>query len=63
MSTWYTDEYAKAVHEKIKTQLAGAFAEITPGYELSHIGVNRDFATDEVRIVLHLQPSIHRRLP
>jgi hypothetical protein len=53
---WFADEHAKRVHGELHAALRPIIAQLCPGHELSHFGINRDFVTDEVRLVLHLNP-------
>lgn len=53
---WYADEHARRVHALIKEHLAKMTDQMFPGYELSHMGINRNNNTEEVQLVLHLNP-------
>ena len=53
---WYNDQHAKRVHAAMQEELSRVIASMCPGHELSHFGINRDPHTDEVRIMLHLNP-------
>lgn len=59
--TWYADEAAKQVHAAFQEGLRHMLAQLMPGYELSHMGVNKienapPCREPEVRIILHLNP-------
>jgi hypothetical protein len=58
MSTrWFTDASAQAQHRQIADHLKPMVASMLgPGYELSHLGINKDEATGEVLLRLHLNP-------
>ena len=54
--TWYNDPYAKELHNRMAEEMESIIAKMCPGYELSHMGVNRNFDTEEVILKLHLNP-------
>ena len=54
--TWYADESARRMHKILSDEMAHIIARLCPGHELSHMGINRDFVTEEVQIHLHLNP-------
>lgn len=56
MTKWFNDEVAQRVHAHTAKLLEGVIAELCPGYELSHMGVNRNDTTEEVVLKLHLNP-------
>lgn len=53
---WFTDEAARRTHLRAQELLSRFVAEMCPGYELSHMGINRNNETNEVQIRLHLNP-------
>ncbi len=55
-SKWYADEHARRVHAAMSEALRDVIAKLCPGYELSHMGINRNDVTEEVQIRLHLNP-------
>ena len=55
--TWYNDEYAEQVHNQMADAMVTIIAQICPGYELSHMGVKRDYDSQEVILKLHLNPK------
>lgn len=55
--TWYNDPYAKELHNRMSEEMEPIIAKMCPGYELSHMGVNRNFDTEEVILKLHLNPK------
>lgn len=58
MSThWFADAYAQEQHRRMAEHLKPTIAGLLgPGYELSHLGVNKDPMTGEVVLRLHLNP-------
>lgn len=54
---WFADASAYEQHAKIASHLKPIIAKLLgPGYELSHLGVNKNDATGEVVLKLHLNP-------
>lgn len=54
---WFSDDYARQQYEQIRRHLEPLVCRfLGPGYELSHLGVNRDEASGEVVLRLHLNP-------
>ena len=54
---WYADAFAQAQHARIAEHLRPMIAQfLGPGYELSHLGVNRNEDSGEVVLKLHLNP-------
>ena len=51
---WYNDQAAKIAYDRVKAAIETPVAELFPGYELSHLGINRNNDTEEVIIKLHL---------
>jgi hypothetical protein len=57
MIKWYTDASAKEQHARIAEHLRPMIAQfLGPGYELSHLGINKNDTTGEVVLRLHLNP-------
>lgn len=52
--TWYNDRESKIAYDLIKKHLETMVATMFPGHELSHVGINRNFESEEVIIKLHL---------
>lgn len=53
---WYNDREAEIVYQLTKEKLSKFVADMYPNHELSHMGINRDYDTEEVVIKLHLNP-------
>ncbi len=53
---WFADQSARIVHLRAQKLLEPFVAELCPGHELSHMGINRNDITQEVVLVLHLNP-------
>lgn len=53
-TTWYNDQSAKIAYDNMRSKLDPFVIEMFPEYELSHVGFNRDFDTEEITIKLHL---------
>lgn len=51
---WFSDSTAEIAHKRLKDALEEVVKELFPNYELSHSGFNRNYDTEEVKIVLHL---------
>lgn len=58
MSTrWFNDSFAREQHRQMAEHLKPTIAGLLgPGYELSHVGINKDQMTGEVVLRLHLNP-------
>lgn len=59
--TWYADGAARATHAAFQAGMANMLSQLMPGYELSHMGVERrpqrdPGERDEVLLTLHLNP-------
>ena len=55
--TWYNDPYAKELHNRMAEEMQTIIDKMCQGYELSHMGVNRNFDTEEIILKLHLNPK------
>lgn len=54
---WWTDATARMQHRQIADHIKPMVASLLgPGYELSHLGINKDEVTGEVLLRLHLNP-------
>ena len=53
---WFADETARIAHLRAQELLKPFVAELCPGHELSHMGINRNDVTEEVVLILHLNP-------
>lgn len=69
MKTWYTDQSAEMVHERLKSYTDKMCEDLFPCFVLTHSGFNRmDESTrfitgkDEIKIVLHLRPISEARV-
>lgn len=53
---WYTDNGARKLHYELQQELKPILAKLCPAHELSHAGINRNEITEEITLVLHLNP-------
>jgi ribosomal protein S3 len=60
---WYTDQDAHVAYLKMREELKPFTDRVFPSLELSHVGINRNEATGEVIVRLHLNKhgSIERQ--
>ena len=52
----YTDATANMMYAVVKKELKTMIERVFPRYELSHFGIDRNDYTEEIKIVLHLNP-------
>lgn len=66
MIKWYTDADAEAAYKQLKGVLGPQLANLFPGFEFTHFGVNRTnnegtSGVREVRITLHMRHTVEAR--
>jgi len=59
MVTWYNDQSAKIAFDSLKNSIQPLVNENFPDHDLSHVGFNRSFDTDEIIIKLHIKPKLN----
>ena len=55
MKKWQTDESSNQMYDDARRLLTPVIESMFPSHELSVIGVNRDFMTDDILMTLRIQ--------